>query len=275
MNGLGIDRWGQIPADSLNKLRGSMAELLPNLVGALVILAIGWVLAKILAAVLRQILARVGLDRAASRFQLSQALRQVGISAAPSAALSRLLFWILMLATVLIAVDALGLSALTSTVDRVIDYLPNVFAAGLILILGLVLARSVQNLARSATSRMGIAQAYRLGDVLNGLVILIIAVLVLEQLGLKTDVLIMMLTVFVGAVGLTMGLALALGARPIITHILAGQFLRQNLPEGRMIEVQGRRGMVERIGPVDTLLKDEQGTWSIPNARLLEETIGR
>lgn len=269
-----VERWRQILEDSMNRLGDSLADFVPNLLGAIIIFAIGWLVAKVIERLSRGVLMRIGLDRAAARVRLPEILRNVGITAETSRVLARLLFWVLMLTTVLIAIGTLGLSAVTTTVDRLIEYLPNVFAAGLIIILGLVLGRIVQNLASSAMSRMALARAYRLGEILNGLVVLIIGVLALEQLGIRTEILTMTLTVLVGAIGLTMGLALALGSRPIITHIIAGQFLRQKIDLGRLIEVQGRKGTVERIGTVDTMLRDERGTWTIPNGRLLEETIG-
>jgi hypothetical protein len=73
----------------------------------------------------------------------------------------------------------------------------------------------------------------------------------------------------------TVGVAFALGARPVIAHILAGHFLRQSLPAGGSIEVGGQQGTVERVGAVDTLVRGGEHTWSIPNARLIEEIVIR
>jgi hypothetical protein len=88
-------------------------------------------------------------------------------------------------------------------------------------------------------------------------------------------VLVQGLTTLIGVLGLTVGATFALGARGIVSHILAGHYLRQSLPERSTVEVIGRRGTVERIGAVDTLVRDEERLWSIPNARLLEEVVGR
>ena len=85
----------------------------------------------------------------------------------------------------------------------------------------------------------------------------------------------MLMTVVVGAATLAMGVAFALGARPIVGHILAGHFLRQSIPQGSAVEVAGRRGLVERVGSVDTLVKDDERSWSIPNSALLDQVIDR
>jgi hypothetical protein len=61
----------------------------------------------------------------------------------------------------------------------------------------------------------------------------------------------------------------------VITHILAGHFLRQSLPSGGSVEIDGQRGVVERVGAIDTLVHDEERTWSIPNGKLLDATVIR
>ena len=87
--------------------------------------------------------------------------------------------------------------------------------------------------------------------------------------------LVVLVAVVVGGMTLTLGLAFALGAQPVICHILAGHFLRQRLALGATVEIDGRRGQVENVGSVDTLLKDPERSWSVPNATLLDTVILR
>jgi hypothetical protein len=96
-----------------------------------------------------------------------------------------------------------------------------------------------------------------------------------EQLGVSTSVLIVPLTAVLAALSFTSGLGFALGARPIITHILAGHFLKRSLPRDVFVEIDGRKGVVERIGPTDTLLRDGEKRWSVPNGQLIEYVVTR
>ncbi|MDX1650677.1 MAG: hypothetical protein R3263_12565, partial [Myxococcota bacterium] len=77
----------------------------------------------------------------------------------------------------------------------------------------------------------------------------------------------------IAVAGLSAGVAVARGARPVVTHIQAGHFLRQSLPRDGVLDVAGHRGVVERVGPTDTWLRSEGRRIRIPNARLLEETV--
>jgi hypothetical protein len=270
-----VEGWRQVLENSAEELGATAAGFLPNLVGTLVILGLGWLVSRLIAALSERLLRQVGLDRAGARLGISESLRQAGLAAAPSRIVGRLVFWVLMLTFLLSAVETLGLTAVTATIDRLIGFLPNVIAAGLIFVLGLLLARLVRNVVSSAAAAAELPQASRLGSLAQSVVALVVGVVALEQLGIETEVVVTVITAVVAALGVTVGVAFALGARPVITHILAGHFLRQSLPSGGSIEIGGRRGVVERVGAVETLLRDSEHAWSVPNARLLDEIVVR
>jgi len=270
-----VEAWRQVFVRSLTELGETLAAFLPSFVATLLIIGVGWLVSRLVAAVAERLLRQMGLDRAAARLGVSETLRDGGLTATPSHIVARLVFWVLMLTFLLSAVETLGLSAVTLTIDRLIGFLPNVIAAGLIFVLGLLLARLVRNLVSSGAAAVDLSQASRLGSMAHGLVALVASVVALEQLGVETGIVVTVITAIVGAISVTAGVALALGARPVITHILAGHFLRQSLPSGSSIEIDGQRGVVERVGAIDTLVRDEERAWSIPNGKLLEETVIR
>jgi hypothetical protein len=270
-----VEAWRQVLVNSLTEFGATTAAFLPSLIATLVILGLGWLVSRLVAAVSERVLLQLGLDRAAARLGVLEGLREAGVSLPPSRIVARLVFWILMLTFLLSAVETLGLTAVTATIDRLIAFLPNVIAAGLIFVLGLLLARLVRNLVGSAAAAAELPQAPRLGSLAEIVVALVAGVVALEQLGIETQMVVTVITAVVAAVTVTVGVAFALGARPVITHILAGHFLRQSLPSGGSVEVGGQRGVVERVGAVDTVVRSEQHTWSIPNGKLIEEVVIR
>jgi len=270
-----VEAWEKILLRALSELGATLAAFLPSLVGALVILGVGWGISRIVQLAAGRALHTLGFDRVAVRIHLTETLRRAGLARPPSELVALLLFWVLMLTFLLSSVETLGLTAVTATIDRLIAFLPGVIGAGVIALLGLLLARFVGTLVSSGAAAAGIPRAPRLGAVAHGLVVTLVLIVAAQQLGVDTQILVGPVTAAVAAAGLTAGFAFALGARPVVTHILAGHFLRQSLPRDVPVEVEGRRGMVERVGPTDTLLRDGEEAWSIPNGRLLEQTVGR
>jgi hypothetical protein len=107
------------------------------------------------------------------------------------------------------------------------------------------------------------------------LVVGLVAVVALEQLGVTTSVLVGPITAVLAAAGFAAGLAFALGAHPIVTHILAGHFLKQSLPRDTFVEISGERGVVDRVGATDTVLRSGDRSWSVPNGKLIGEIVIR
>jgi hypothetical protein len=209
------------------------------------------------------------------RLGVAEMLRNAGLAKVPSEIVSRLIFWILMLTFLLSAVETLGLEAVTATIDRLIAYLPNVIAAAFIVVVGLLLARFIQNLVSSGAATANLVYARQLGSAASGTVVVMVGILTAQQLGVDMQLLMTVITALISAAALAMGLAFALGSREVVGAILASHYIRQSLAEGDVIEVEGRKGRVERIGPVDTVIRDGESSWSIPNSKLLRETIGR
>jgi hypothetical protein len=270
-----FEAWRQVIVTSVTELGRTLAGFLPSLVGMLVILGVGWCIAKLVEAVSRRVLDRVGLDRTSERLGVADTLRDAGIVRSPSQLIARLLFWLLMLTFLLSAFETLGLTAVTATIDRVIAYLPNVIAASLIVIVGLLIARFAGNLVSSGAAAANVTYARGLGSAARGVLIVMIAILATEQLGIATQVLVTAVTAAVAAFAAGLALAFALGSREVVRAILAGHYLRQSLAEGQVVEVDGRRGTLERVGPTDTLFREGDGTWSVPNSELLETVVVR
>lgn len=268
-----LGTWQETAVAYANDLASAAAGALPRLAAAVALLGLGWMVARTAEMVTVRALRRLGLDRAAERLRVTEALREGGVDRRASETVGRLIFWLLILTFVLSAIQTLGIAAAASMVERLLDYVPRLAAAGLVVGIGALGARLVRGVVASAAIAANLAHASRLGAAAQAGVLLIVAVLALEQLGVETALLVAMVTGLAIALTLTLGISFALGARGVVSHILAGHYLRQSLPSGRVAEVQGRRGVVEGVGPIATVFRGESETWSIPNGRLLEEVV--
>ncbi len=267
------DLWRQSLQGAFDRFVSTMSHLIPAIAGALLILIIGWIVSRAAQAIAGRTLRGIGLDRMAIRLKVAENFGRMGIRADLSAIVARILFWLLMLTFVYTATQSLGLDAATNIIDRVIAYLPRAMAAALIVVVGLILGQILQRITVSGASVAGLPQAEKLGGAAFSVVLLVAAVVAIEQLGLKTDVLVTVFTILIAVLSLTIGLAFALGARPLVTHILAGHYLRQSLSGGNMIEVAGREGTVQSIGAVNTVLRHGETNLILPNAMVLEGVV--
>ncbi len=188
-------------------------EFVPRLLGFLVILLIGWLVASALAKAVTFLLRKVGFDRVADRIGLSRLGQQAGIKTDAADILGKLVYWFVFLIFLVPAVNALGLTAVSTLLAQVIGYLPNVFVAILILFLGTFAATIVADLVRGATSSARVGNPNLFANIARYAIMGFVALIALEQLGIAPALLNILFTAVVGAAALAAGLAFGLGGQ--------------------------------------------------------------
>src|SRR5919199_1147957 len=112
----------------------NVITFVPKLAAALLIILVGYLLAKVIASVLDKVLERVGFDRAVERGGIKQALAKSKYD--PSDIIAKLAFWLLFLVTLQIAFGVFGPNPISDLLQGLIAYLPNVFVAIVIIVVG-------------------------------------------------------------------------------------------------------------------------------------------
>ncbi|MGF1511832.1 MAG: hypothetical protein ACFB9M_20245 [Myxococcota bacterium] len=270
---LDVEKWQEAAWSMLQELTDAASVFLPKLAGAVLLILLGWAVSRLVQLVARFAFRRVGLDRLADRLKLNDSLQGVLQGKPVSHALSLLLFWVLFLFFFLLAADVLELRAVTATTDRLLAFLPQLLGAVIIIGFGVIVGRLIQRVVESGAALGRLDVAPRVAAAANLAVVFTASVIAIDQLGVSTQILVSVVTVLAASLGLAMGAAFALGARPVIGHILAGHFLRRRLTVGDEVEFDGLRGVVDRVGPTDTLFRDGEAFVSVPNSTLLERTV--
>src|SRR5215467_12210488 len=211
-------------ADSVNfgnRLQSSFQQVfgqtLPALLGALVILFAGYLLAKVLQRLTERGLRRIRLNQLLERGGVTQAVERSGTHINPTRVLANLVFWLVMFTVILLAANALGLDSLANVVSTLVSYIPSVIAAIVIILVGIVLGGFVGGLiAASAGGVHGGRALSRLG---RGGVILLAIFMALQELGIATDIVTTAFAILFGAIALAIALSLGLGNRDLAGDI--------------------------------------------------------
>lgn len=207
-----------------DRLQIAVAQLfgqtLPALIGALVILFAGYLLAKVLEKLVERGLRRIRLNHMLERGGVIQAVERSGTHVNPTRVLANLVFWLVMFTVILLAANALGLDSLANVVSTLVSYIPSVIAAIVIILLGIVLGSFVGGLiAASAGAVHGGRVLARIG---RGGVILLAIFMALQELGIATDIVTTAFAILFGAIALALALSFGLGNRE-----LAGEITRE------------------------------------------------
>ncbi|OCX15222.1 transporter [Stutzerimonas xanthomarina] len=272
-----LDPWSQSFFGAMSALWAPIAAFIPRLFGALLVVAVGFLVAKLLDTLLSKLLAKVGLDRLVAGTGVTKLLGRVGIRVPISTLIGKIVYWFVLLIFLVSAAESLGLARVSATLDMLALYVPKVFGAGIILLVGVLLAQLVSGLVRGAAEGVGIDYAGGLARIAQGLIIIISISVAIGQLEVKTELLNYVIAIGLISVGLAGALALGLGSRELVGQILAGIYVRELYEVGQRVRLEGLdlEGEIEEIGTAKTLLLTDEGeVVSIANKVLLEQRVG-
>ncbi|MEE8637756.1 MAG: hypothetical protein V3T21_01795 [Candidatus Margulisiibacteriota bacterium] len=206
--------------DPINATLVQLATIVPALVGAFIILIVGWIIAKVVQAVVSNSLAFVHLDAAADSSGLTEFLRKGELKGKVSNLIGRLIYWLVMLIVLVTAVNALGLTTASALLDKIFMYLPNVVAALFVIILGTFLASVISAIVLTAAANAGLKQSHLLADIARYAIIIFAGVIALDQLGIATTLLVSAFSIIVAGIALAFAIAVGLGAKDRVQSLI-------------------------------------------------------
>jgi len=208
-----VQTWGDTVVASLQGLWGTVLGFLPALVAALVVVIVGWVIAAALGRVVWQIVAAVHVDQLLERLNFKKPLERAGLKLNTGKFLGELVKWFLILVFVMAAADILGLAEVTSFLQLVIAYIPNIIVATLILLAGAAFATFLYKLVRASADTAGLASAGFVASVAKWTVLVFAMFAALDQLGVARTFIMTVLQGFVAMLAIAGGLAFGLGGQ--------------------------------------------------------------
>jgi hypothetical protein len=220
-------------AQSLQRGLDSLIAFIPNLVGCLIILFIGYLIARLVKAAVTKLLETIGLDRALSGSPAGAYVERASPGARPSRLVGLVAFWFIFIYAIAAAIGALKIPALTNFMANVQDYLPNVIAAVLILVIGVALAGAVGGLVNRL---MGDTPGGRMARAVTPTLILAIVVfMVLNQLKIAPAIVTSTYIALIGMLAVAGALAFGLGGRELAADMMRDAYdsSRERRPRGR------------------------------------------
>ena len=260
------DTWLETIVGGLHTVRGH----LPAIAGAILFVLVGWVLAILSRRWSRRLTERL-LDRlGATSSSIGKAVESSGARGNTPGIVSGFVFWLVILIFLAAAVETLGLPVMTDLLGRIAAYGPNLLAAILIALAGLIAARLVRSATMRAAEAGGVAQARGVATAAEVVVIALVVVIVLEQLGVNGRVLELTVAVTVGSALAAVALAFGFGARTSVANLIAAHYVARLLTVGQSVVIDDIRGTVIELTPTAVVLKTKEGHVVVPAQRFQE-----
>ena len=245
-----ITDWGDAVFLSLSNALNAFLNAIPLVIGALLIIIIGWIIAGLLARLTREVLRRAGADRLFAEYS-GRVYGERTQDIKPSVVGGELVKWLIRLVFLVAAANVLGLTQVSELLNDVLLWIPNLIVAAIVLLVAPVLARFVRGLIEVGAGEMGFSNAGLLGRIAEVAIIAFAVIIALNQIGIAANLVNTLFIGVVAALALAFGLAFGLGGRDVAAE-LTRRWYEQSQGAAARVKAHAEGGSVQEPEPTPT-----------------------
>ena len=215
-----ISNWQDAIIVAGSSVLNQLAIFIPNLLGAVLVLVIGWLAGAWLKFLVSKILSAVKLNALISGTAVDSFLKKAEIRGKIEDILGSTVRWLTIFIFFIAAVNILGLSTVSQVLNNILAYMPKVFSAAIVLLAGVLLAGLVESLVKGAVGSVAVSFSRFLGKLASWIVMIFATLAAISELGIAANFINTLITGTIAMLSLGLGLALGLGSKDIVKEIL-------------------------------------------------------
>ena len=210
---LAVIEWKNLVIEPVTQMLTRIMAYLPVLLGALVILIVGWIVAKAIRRLVDWLLKTIRFDALADKAGISEILRKGDLKITAREVVSSIVYWLIIIMVLVMTVDALGLPKSSDILESLFAYVPKVISALLVLVVAMFLASFVSGIVRTAAGNANLPKPEIFAGISRWAIIIFAVTISLEQLGIAPLLVTATFNIILGGVCLALALAFGLGGK--------------------------------------------------------------
>ena len=230
---LAVIEWGNLIVEPVREMLAKIMAYLPVLIGALIILIVGWVVAKMIRWMVDGALKAVQFDRMADKSGVSRVLKKGNMNVTAREILANLVYWLVIIMVLVMVVNALGLPKASDVLASLFAYVPSVIAAIFIIVVAMFLASFVSGIVRIAAGNANLPKPELLAGISRWAIIIFAATIALTQLGIAPLLVTATFNIILGGIVLALALAFGLGGKDAAARYLEELRQKRSQEQGR------------------------------------------
>ncbi len=259
--------------DILKGLGADVVEVTPKIIKALIVFIIGYIVAKLIARAVKIILQKSGIDKLKEKLEEIEFVSKSNIQIVPSTALSKVVYYIILLGIILISADILAIQEITDLIKDLIRLLPSLLVAVIILIVGLLIGESIRKLVLTTCQSLGIPAAKIIASFVFFFVVINALMIALKKATIPTKFLTDNLTIiFAGIIG-AFALGYGIASKSIMSSFLSSYYSKGKINLGDKISIEDITGEVIAMDSTTVTLVSDSKRTIIPLSKLTRENI--
>lgn len=268
-----VTDYKNIVMGSLSTMWDEIVKVFPSIIGALIVLIIGWLFTKILVRLVRKGLKLAKADKLDEKLNQIEIVEGKKLNFDTIKIVSTFVKWVIYIMLLVVVSDILNLSIISEQISKFLGILPQLFVALVIFTLGLLFANFVKKALQSFFESMDLSGAKIISQIVFFLLLIFISITALNQAGVNTEIITQNLTLILGGFLLSFCIAFGLGAKAVITDLLRTFYTRKTFEIGQKIEFQGQTYEVDTISNISVVVKNANGKLVVPIKDIVESQI--
>lgn len=247
-------------------------NILPTILIGLLILVGGWIIAKVVSKLILKLLNRTKNSKLSKQLALDSVSEKYGIEVELPVIISKMVYWIVFLFFIVAASETFGFSNVSTEISVFIHFIPKLLSAVLIFIIGYSITRFVRDAVKGMSKTMELPIGRILADILFYFLLMIVALTAIAQIGIDINIISTHMYIIIGAISLTVCIALGWGSREIVSDILKNHYNRGVINVGDTLIYNNNEGLIEKVTRTSIVYKVKDTSHVIPAKELYAST---
>ena len=244
-----------------------------NFIGALVIAIVGWITAKVASVVLKNVISKIGIDKLGEKINEMDAIKKFDFDLKLSKIISKIVYYFVLIVFMIQAASTLGVPAISNMFAMLVEYIPKVISASIMIFAGLLIADSVKNFVVGLCLSFNIASGKLIGSGVFFFLLIITVIAALGQAGINTALLESSFNILIAGIILAFSIGYGFASKEILLNIISSFYSKNKYKEGQVIEIGGVKGEVIKVDNTTITLQSGDSKTVFPLRVLQQEKI--
>lgn len=263
----------EILISTLTKLINQFVEFVPRFIFAAFILLIGYAVAKGLAVITSKVLARVGFDKIGDKLNEVSIVKQLQTEIKLSHIVSKVLYYFIMLGFITDATRTLGVGAIISLVEKLVNFVPQLIVAAIMLQIGVLVSEAIKNAVVSICKSFNVPSAKLIGTIVFTFFLVITIISALGQAGVNTELLESSFNLLMGGIVLAFAVGYGFASKDILANLLSSFYNKNKYQEGQIIQIDDVKGKIIALDTTSITLETGESKTVFPLQALQSKKV--
>ncbi|RIV36528.1 hypothetical protein D2V08_02215 [Flagellimonas lutimaris] len=268
-----INEWKNVTLDSLSGMGKEIALAFPKILGAIVILFLGWIVIRIILFLLKKILKLAKIDVLNDKVNGMDVTGKGDLKIDLTKIILGFVRWFMILVFLIVAADILDWHIISKEIGNLLNYLPRFFSALVLLMLGFYIGNFVKNTIKRLFDSLEFGGSNIVSNLFFYVIVIFMSITALNQAGVDTTIITNNITLILGSFLLAFALGVGLGSREIVADLLRSFYTRKTYVVGDKIVIDGDEGTIKVIDNNSLTLETQEGKFVIPIKDVVSQKV--